>query len=416
MKKSLFYEIQSIARESYTAQGLTRKYGGTFQNVDGNRGTYEFELQCYGRSVCPKGNTIIRETNGPHKRTIWYTQQQLFMSRNERERLSSFSSTSSSADASSSSSSSNNDRNNGNDNDNNNINDNDDDGDIESRKISLISKLDEPSWYFALSKKSEEAVLSSSSSSPTSSSTSSSGPFQLLQQIEDFLYAEQEQFGYDVIYPPLDTIFNAFQLCSLNDVKVVIIGQDPYHTPNVAHGLAFSVLSSSLSSSPKSLPPSLKNIIQEARDDVNIRIPKHGNLQHWARQGVLLLNTVLSVRQGQANSHSKHGWEEFTDHIIEILNDRSKYYPKSGTNNGGDDSDDDGINDDDGIVFLLWGNPAAKKAKIVNESKHVIIRTSHPSPLGATKTSSPFLGSKCFSRTNEALIAMGKTPIDWNII
>ena len=129
-------------------------------------------------------------------------------------------------------------------------------------------------------------------------------------------------------------------------------------------------------------------------NDVDIKEPTHGNLEHWAEQGVLLLNTVLTVKQGQANSHSKKGWEEFTDAVIDELN----------------------TNSCEGLVFLLWGNPAAKKAKNVDESKHTVIRTSHPSPLGATKTNSPFLGSRCFSRANAALEEANKTPIDWNVV
>lgn len=139
-------------------------------------------------------------------------------------------------------------------------------------------------------------------------------------------------------------------------------------------------------------PPSLKNIFREAIDDVGIRVPAHGNLQYWAEQGVLLLNTVLTVRQGEANSHKDKGWESLTDAIIAGLNDQS-----------------------DGLVFLLWGNPAHRKAAAVDRQKHVVICTSHPSPLGATKTQNPFLGSKCFSRANSGLVEMGKEPIDWNV-
>mmetsp|Transcript_51077 Transcript_51077/g.76544 ORF Transcript_51077/g.76544 Transcript_51077/m.76544 type:complete len:137 (-) Transcript_51077:263-673(-) len=134
--------------------------------------------------------------------------------------------------------------------------------------------------------------------------------------------------------------------------------------------------------------------------DVGIDEPRHGNLECWAKQGVLLLNSVLTVRKGKANSHSKKGWEDFTDKIVEILNE------SKGKKEG---------NNDDGLVFLLWGSPAARKAKGVDETKHTVIRTSHPSPLGATKTNSPFLGSRCFSRANSALLERGKQPIDWNV-
>lgn len=141
------------------------------------------------------------------------------------------------------------------------------------------------------------------------------------------------------------------------------------------------------------VPPSLRNIISEAIDDLSIK-QNHGNLEHWARQGVLLLNTVLTVRSGEANSHAKKGWEDFTDQVIRVLNEEKQ----------------------DGLVFLLWGNPAKKKAQSVDESRHTLIQTSHPSPLGARKTASPFLGSRCFSRANVALEEMGKTPINWDIV
>jgi uracil-DNA glycosylase len=134
------------------------------------------------------------------------------------------------------------------------------------------------------------------------------------------------------------------------------------------------------------------NIFKELMDDVHIDTPQHGSLEYWADQGVLLLNTVLTVRQGEANSHARKGWEQFTDAVIEKLN-----------------------NEKQGLVFLLWGNPAANKAGGVDDERHTIIRSSHPSPLGATKTSSPFLGSRCFSRANKALSDSGQTPIDWNV-
>ena len=190
------------------------------------------------------------------------------------------------------------------------------------------------------------------------------------------------------IYPPPQDIFSAFNLCTLEKVKVVIVGQDPYHGIGQGHGLAFSVRKDVPN------PPSLRNIFKEAMSDVGIDDPKNtGNLEGWAKQGVLLLNTVLTVRRGEANSHAKWGWEQFTDEVIKTINEKNESF-----------------------VFLLWGSPAHKKAKKVDESKHTVIRTSHPSPLGATKTASPFLSSKCFSRANKALIAYGKEPIDWNNI
>lgn len=151
------------------------------------------------------------------------------------------------------------------------------------------------------------------------------------------------------VYPPLEDIFAALNLCPLNEIKCVIVGQDPYHQPNQGHGLAFSVQHHI------NPPPSLKNIFREAMEDVGIEPPRHGNLECWANQGVLLLNTVLTVRRGEANSHSNYGWEELTDLIIQAINDRT-----------------------DSVVFLLWGAPAAKKANSVDEDKHTIIRTSHP--------------------------------------
>lgn len=151
------------------------------------------------------------------------------------------------------------------------------------------------------------------------------------------------------VYPPLEDVFASLNLCPLHEIKCVIVGQDPYHQPNQGHGLAFSVQHH------VPPPPSLKNIFKEAMDDVGIEPPQHGNLECWAKQGVLLLNTVLTVRRGEANSHAKLGWEELTDKVIQTINDEA-----------------------DSVVFLLWGAPAAKKANCVDERKHTIIRTSHP--------------------------------------
>jgi uracil-DNA glycosylase len=157
-------------------------------------------------------------------------------------------------------------------------------------------------------------------------------------------------------------VFSALNKCPFEDVKVVIIGQDPYHGHGQGHGLAFSVQEG------VNPPPSLKNIFKELESDVGIDHPSHGNLECWATQGILLLNTVLTVRRGEANSHSKMGWEDCSDEIVEALNEKR-----------------------DGLVFLLWGAPAAKKGKTLDASKHTVIKTSHPSPLGATKTKTPFL-------------------------
>ena len=202
--------------------------------------------------------------------------------------------------------------------------------------------------------------------------------------MEQFL--ENERSSGATIYPPQTDIFAALNLCPFDKVKVVICGQDPYHGPGQGHGLAFSVR---LGVPP---PPSLKNIFREVVDDVEIPPPAHGNLYKWAKQGVLLLNTVMTVRRGEANSHKQQGWEEFTDSVIRAIDEQN-----------------------DGVVFLLWGNPAQQKAKGIDESKNVVIRTSHPSPLGATKTKSPFLRSRCFSRANQALEEMGKDPVDWTV-
>lgn len=196
------------------------------------------------------------------------------------------------------------------------------------------------------------------------------------------------------MYPPAVDTFSALNLTPLDNVKVVIVGQDPYHGPNQAHGLCFSVRKGVY------VPPSLKNIYKELLEDKKVsnftRMPTHGFLERWAKQGVLMINTVLTVRRGEANSHKKKGWEMVTDEIIRAVDRRAKETGK-------------------GVVFLLWGNPAAEKAKTAlrGTSRHHIICTSHPSPLGARKTKSPFLGSKCFSRANEALKGFGYDEIDW---
>ena len=185
------------------------------------------------------------------------------------------------------------------------------------------------------------------------------------------------------IYPPADDIFNAFHLTPLKDVKVVILGQDPYHGDGQAHGLCFSVKPD------VEIPPSLVNIYQELHDDLGCRIPSHGNLTKWAKQGVLLLNTVLTVRAHQANSHRGIGWEEFTDAAIQVLNTQDRP-----------------------IVFMLWGRPVQLKMWMLNNPKHLILEAPHPSPLSAYRG---FFGSKPFSQTNQFLEANGLTPIDWQI-
>lgn len=207
------------------------------------------------------------------------------------------------------------------------------------------------------------------------------------------------------VYPPPCDVFSALNSVPIDNVKVVIVGQDPYHQPNQGHGLAFSVRKGI------KIPPSLRNIYKELLNNENCGLksmPKHGYLNKWCSQGVLLLNAVLTVRNSEPNSHAKKGWEEFTDEIIRliIMNSMAKVSSPSSSSS-------------DKIIFLLWGKPASKKAEtIINRygrGRHIVISSSHPSPLGATKTKSPFIGSKCFARANEALVAMGKEPIQWNV-
>ncbi|WP_100912858.1 uracil-DNA glycosylase [Pseudoalteromonas spongiae] len=184
------------------------------------------------------------------------------------------------------------------------------------------------------------------------------------------------------VFPPADEVFSAFSSTAFEDVKVVILGQDPYHGPNQAHGLAFSVKPGIKA------PPSLANMYKELATDIDgFAIPNHGYLQSWAEQGVLLLNTVLTVEQGQAHSHKKLGWETFTDRVIAALNEHG-----------------------DGIVFLLWGSHAQKKGRHIDTTKHVVFNGPHPSPLSAYRG---FFGCKHFSKANDALIAMGKPQINW---
>ena len=197
-----------------------------------------------------------------------------------------------------------------------------------------------------------------------------------------FKFIDQE---YEVgnVFPPKELIFSAFEHTPYEQVKVVILGQDPYHGAGQSHGLAFSVQKG------VKIPPSLRNMFKELASDLAIEPASHGNLTSWANQGVLLLNTVLTVREGEANSHQKHGWERFTDRVIEVLNER-----------------------EDPIVFVLWGKPAQQKATMIDATKHIIIQSFHPSPLSASRG---FFGSKPFSKVNDALITLGKQPINWEI-
>ena len=194
----------------------------------------------------------------------------------------------------------------------------------------------------------------------------------------------KEEYGRAVIYPPSEDIFNALHLTPLHEVKVLILGQDPYHNDNQAHGLSFSVPLSQ-----KEIPPSLQNIYQELHDDLGCEIPNNGYLEKWARQGVLLLNTVLTVRAHQANSHKGHGWEQFTDAIIQAVNAQERP-----------------------IVYLLWGKPAQSKIPMLTNPKHLILQSPHPSPLSAHRG---FFGCRHCSRANAFLEANGERPIDWQI-
>lgn len=199
-------------------------------------------------------------------------------------------------------------------------------------------------------------------------------------KIREFL--KTEYFSH-TCYPDMYDIFNALKFTPYNGVKVVILGQDPYHGEGQAHGLCFSVKRG------VETPPSLKNIYKELYADLGLISPNHGNLESWARQGVLLLNTVLTVRAGQANSHKDCGWQQFTDTIIKKLNQRQKP-----------------------MVFILWGANARSKRSLIDTSKHYVIESAHPSPLSAYNG---FFGSKPFSRANLFLERTGQSPIDWNL-
>ncbi len=201
------------------------------------------------------------------------------------------------------------------------------------------------------------------------------------KQVVEHIKTEKEQGK--VIYPPGPLIFNAFEQTPFEKVKVVILGQDPYHGPKQAHGLSFSVQKS------VQPPPSLINIFKELRDDVGVPVPNHGNLEKWAEQGVLLLNASLTVRAQEPMSHSKIGWHHFTDSVIKKISDLKEH-----------------------VVFILWGRFAQEKAALIDEKKHYIIRSAHPSPLSAKNG---FFGSRPFSKTNAYLMKHGIDPIDWSL-
>lgn len=198
--------------------------------------------------------------------------------------------------------------------------------------------------------------------------------------LKAFLVEEKRQY---LVYPPGKLIFNAFNLTPFEKVKVVILGQDPYHGPGQAHGLSFSVPDG------VPFPPSLLNIFKELRDDLGIPMAKSGNLEKWAREGVLLLNASLTVRSGQAASHVHHGWETFTDAAIRALSSERE-----------------------NLVFILWGNYAIAKEALIDTSKHLVLKSVHPSPLSASRG---FFGCHHFSKTNDYLIEHGINPIDWNL-
>lgn len=193
-------------------------------------------------------------------------------------------------------------------------------------------------------------------------------------------FVRGEYLSGKAVYPDPKNIFNALNLCPLNQVKVVIIGQDPYHEPGQAHGLCFSVLP------PTPIPPSLVNIYKEIEADLGHRSVTNGDLTYWARQGVLLLNSTLTVQAHMAASHAGHGWEEFTDAVIRVLAERKN------------------------IVYMLWGGYAQKKAKIVDDKNNLVLKCAHPSPLSVYRG---FAGCRHFSRANEYLVGCGKTPIEW---
>lgn len=191
----------------------------------------------------------------------------------------------------------------------------------------------------------------------------------------------KSEYAHHKVFPPGKLIFNAFEHCPFNEVKVVILGQDPYHGPGQAHGLCFSV--------PErvAFPPSLQNIFKEIKDDLGIHIPKSGNLERWARQGVFLLNATLTVESHQAGSHQNKGWETFTDKVIHLLADQR-----------------------DNLVFMLWGTYAQQKGKFIDTNRHLVLQSVHPSPLSAHRG---FFGNHHFSKANEYLKRMGQLSIEW---
>lgn len=200
------------------------------------------------------------------------------------------------------------------------------------------------------------------------------------QELQDFVRAERSRA---TVYPPHEDVFAALHLTPYADTRVLVLGQDPYHGPGQAHGLCFSVRPG------VRIPPSLVNIHKELHSDLGLPIPDHGNLESWARHGVLLLNATLTVRAGQAASHQGKGWETFTDEVIGAVNAKPEH-----------------------VVFILWGSSARRKKALVDTGRHTVIESAHPSPLSAHQG---FFGSKPFSRTNDALVAHGQDPVDWSL-
>ena len=203
-----------------------------------------------------------------------------------------------------------------------------------------------------------------------------------MTQLRSFL--EQEKKAGKTIYPPGPEIFNALNTTPLSQVKAVILGQDPYHGPGQAHGLCFSVRRG------VAPPPSLQNIFRELHTDLDLPIPRHGELTHWAEQGVLLLNSVLTVESGKAGSHQNRGWETFTDAVIRVLNEEREH-----------------------LVFLLWGSYAQRKGRIINTKKHLVLKAAHPSPLSANRGG--WFGNHHFSQANRYLEANGRSSVDWTL-
>ncbi|MBV6684533.1 uracil-DNA glycosylase [Bacillus sp. JRC01] len=200
------------------------------------------------------------------------------------------------------------------------------------------------------------------------------------QSLREWLKKEYDEH---TVYPPMFDIFNAFHYTSYDDVKVVLLGQDPYHGPNQAEGMSFSVKKG------VKIPPSLRNMYKELESDIGCPVPEHGSLVKWAKEGVLLLNTVLTVRDGEAHSHRNKGWERLTDHVIKTLNEREKP-----------------------VVFILWGKPAQSKEKLIDQSVHFLLKSPHPSPLSAHRG---FFGSRPYSKTNQFLKKHNIPEIDWCI-